>query len=213
VGRPTVPETLAEPGWPHAAKPVSALYSGSPPLRPLDEDWHDGSMESSRFTAGMQVPSRARPGALSAVVLAGLRGGAVDFVYACCVGLIHGRSVMRVWQGVASGWLGKRAADGGLATMALGIVTHFVIATTMAVTYALVAARVKLLYRRPVPCGIVYGLVLYAVMYLVVLSLRFPSAFPRWDGVQSVTDIASHVGVGLVIAVVLSRWARRAPNR
>jgi hypothetical protein len=162
-------------------------------------------MESSRITDGMQVPSRARPRALSAVVLAGLGGGAVDFVYACCVGLIHGRRVMQVWQGVASGWLGKAAADGGIPAMALGIVTHFGIATAMAATYALVAARVTLLYRRPVPCGIAYGLVLYAAMYLVVLSLRFPAAFPRWDGVQSVTDIASHIGVGLVIAVVLSR--------
>jgi hypothetical protein len=42
--------------------------------------------------------------------------------------------------------------------------------------------------------------------------LRFPSAFPRWDGIQSVTDIASHVGVALVIAVVLSRRAARGPR-
>lgn len=160
--------------------------------------------------ASKQVSSRARSGARSAVVLAGLGGGAVDFVYACCVGLIHGRSVMGVWRGVASGWLGKAAADGGVATMALGIATHFGIATAMAAAYALVAARAPLLYRRPVPCGIGYGLVLYAVMYGVVLPLRFPSAFPRWDGVQSATDIASHIGVGLVIAVVLSRRSRQA---
>jgi hypothetical protein len=155
-----------------------------------------------------QTSSRSRPGAVPAVVLAGLGGGAVDFVYACCVGLIHGRSIMRVWQGVASGWLGKAAADGGLATMALGMATHFGIAICMAAVYARVAARVPLLHRRPLPCGIAYGLVLYAVMYRIVLPLRFPAVFPRWDGVQSVTDIASHIGVGLVIAVLLARRAR-----
>jgi hypothetical protein len=155
-----------------------------------------------------QMPSRSRPGPLS-VVLAGLGGGMVDLVYASCVGLILGRSVMRVWQGVASGWLGKAAADGGLATMALGIATHFGIAICMAAVYALVAARVPLLYRRPVPCGIGYGLVLYVVMYRIVLPLRFPAVFPRWDGVQSVTDIASHVGVGTVIAILLARRAAR----
>jgi len=153
--------------------------------------------------------SPSRPSAASAVVLAGLGGGAVDFVYACVVGLVHGRTVMRVWQGVASGWLGKAAGDGGLATMALGIATHFGIAICMAAAYALVAARVAVLLRRPVPSGVAYGLVLYAAMYRIVLPLRFPSAFPRWDGVQSVTDIASHVGVGLAIAVVLSRRAAR----
>jgi hypothetical protein len=156
-----------------------------------------------------QTSSRSRPSTLLAVVVAGLGGGAVDFIYACCVGLIHGRSVMRVWQGVASGWLGKAATDGGLATMALGIATHFGIAICMAAVYALVAARVPLLYRRPVPCGIGHGLVLYAVMYWIVLPLRFPAVFPRWDGVQSITDIASHVGVGTVIAVLLARRAAR----
>lgn len=152
-----------------------------------------------------QASSPARPSAISAVVLAGLAGGAVDFVYACVVGMVHGRPVARVWQGVASGWLGKAAAEGGVGATALGIVTHFGIATCMAAAYALAAARVKLLGRRPVPCGVAYGLVLYAVMYLVVLPLRFPAAFPRWDGIQSVTDIASHIGVGLAIALVLSR--------
>lgn len=161
------------------------------------------------MTIAAQTPSRSRPSALSAILLAGLGGGSVDLVYASCVGLIHGRTIMRVWQGVASGWLGKAAADGGLATMALGIVTHFGIAICMAASYALVAARVQLLYRRPVPCGVVYGLLLYVVMYRAVLPLRFPAVFPRWDGVQSVTDIALHVGVGLVIAILLSRRAAR----
>ena len=156
-----------------------------------------------------QTPFRSRPSAVSAVLLAGLGGGSVDLVYASCVGLIHGRTIMRVWQGVASGWLGKAAADGGVASMALGIATHFGIAICMAAAYALVAARVKLLYQRPVLCGVGYGLVLYLIMYRVVLPLRFPAVFPRWDGIQSVTDIALHIAVALVIAILLSRWTTR----
>ena len=160
-----------------------------------------------------QIPFRSRPSALSAIALAGLGGGSVDLVYASCVGLIHGRTIMRVWQGVASGWLGKAAADGGVATMALGIATHFGIAICMAAVYALVATRVKLLYRRPVLSGVGYGLVLYLVMYRIVLPLRFPAVFPRWDGIQSVTDIALHIAVALVIAILLSRWAARRADQ
>jgi hypothetical protein len=48
---------------------------------------------------------------------------------------------------------------------------------SMAATYALAAARVKLLYQRPVLCGVGYGLLLYVVMYRVVLPLRFPAVF------------------------------------
>jgi len=152
-------------------------------------------------------------GAIVPVVTAGLVGGAVDGLYASAMGLAHGRPVAKVWQGVASGWLGKAAGEGGLATVALGLATHFAIATCMAAAYAAVASRFTLLYRRPLACGALYGLVLYAVMYRVVLPLRFPAIFPRWDGWVSVADIASHVGVGLAIAFVLSRAlapARRA---
>jgi uncharacterized membrane protein YagU involved in acid resistance len=125
--------------------------------------------------------------------------------------MIHGRSVVRVWQGVAAGWLGKAAVEGGLAAMALGVVTHVGIAICMAAAYAFAATRVTLLYRRPARCGVIYGLLLYAIMYGVVLPIRYPTAFPRWDGIQSVTDIASHVGVGLGIAIVLSRRAAVRP--
>lgn len=157
--------------------------------------------------------SPAGQGSIRAVVLAGLAGGGVDFVYACAVALVHGRSLLRPWQGVASGWIGKAAGEGGLATAALGVVTHFAIATCMAAAFALVASRLRQLYARPLAAGAVYGLVLYGVMYGLVLPLRFPARFPRWDGVQSLTDIAAHVGVGLAIAAVLSRSARAPLNR
>jgi hypothetical protein len=148
--------------------------------------------------------------AARAVVVAGLAGGAVDGVYASLVGLMHGRSVVRVWQGVAGGWLGKSAADGGDASAVLGLATHFGIAICMAAAFALVASRVQALYRRPLLAGAAYGLVLYGIMYRIVLPLRWPVIFPRWDGVQSLTDIASHMGVGLAIAWMLARAARRS---
>lgn len=157
------------------------------------------------------APASSLRGAIAPIVAAGLAGAAVDGLYASAVGVIHGRTVMRVWQGVASGWLGKAAGDGGLATMALGLATHVAIATCMATAYAAVASRVTLLYRRPLACGALYGLVLYAVMYRLVLPLRWPTRFPRWDGWLSMADIASHVGVGLAIALVLSRAL--APTR
>jgi hypothetical protein len=39
----------------------------------------------------------------------------------------------------------------------------------------------------------------------VVLPLRWPGIFPRWDGLFSATDIATHVGVALAIAAVARR--------
>lgn len=156
------------------------------------------------------APARPTPirDAVAPIVMAGLAGGAVDGLYASIAGVVRGRSVMRVWQGVAGGWLGKSAADGGLATVALGLATHFAIAICMAAAFAGIAGRAPVLYRHRLAAGALYGVGLYLVMYRLVLPLRWPAIFPRWDGWVSVADIASHVGVGVAIAVVLSRaWS------
>jgi hypothetical protein len=162
--------------------------------------------------ASVSAPVRRR--FARAILAAGLAGGAIDAVYACVVGLTLGRSVMSVWQGVAGGWLGRDAAvAGGIATALLGLATHFGIAICMAAAFALVAGRVRALYRQPLLAGAAYGLVLYGIMYRIVLPLRWPAVFPRWDGVRSLTDIATHIGVGIAIALVLARAARQPLDR
>ena len=158
-------------------------------------------MTTATASAAPQAPSRSFPARLA---MAGLAGALVDFVYADIVGLIGGRSIMQVWQGVAGAWLGKAARDGGLASMSLGLATHVGIAMCMAAVYALAATRLPILYRRPALMGALYGLPLYGVMYRIVLPARWPAVFPRWDGLHSIADIGSHVGVGLAIALVLS---------
>lgn len=153
--------------------------------------------------------SPSRPAALSAIGLAGLAGGLVDFAYASVMfGLLKDKPVYKVWQGVASGWLGKSAADGGYASAALGVVTHFGIALCMAAAYALAATRMTVLRARPLASGALYGVLLYAVMYGVVLPLRFGRPY-HWNGAASAGDLVSHVGVGLAIAWTLSALSAR----
>lgn len=144
---------------------------------------------------------------ISQILVAGLAGGAVDFVYASVLSEVRGRGIMKVWQSVASGWIGKAAGDGGWATAALGMVTHFGIATVMAATYALAATRLPVLYRRPMLCGFLYGFVLYAVMYGIVLPTRFGRGY-TWNGLISILDICAHIGVAMAAAWVLSRGRR-----
>ena len=139
------------------------------------------------------------------IVFAGAAGGLVDFLYASGLQLSRGRAFEKLWQGVASGWIGKAAGEGGWATAVLGIATHFGIAIVMAAAYALAATRVAILYRRPVLSGVVYGFILYAVMYGIVLPARFGRPPLKWDGLISVMDIAAHIGVAVVLAFVLSR--------
>lgn len=159
--------------------------------------------------AAVATPDRLRPAAVR-IAAAGLAGGAVDLVYATVMGATLGRSFQQVWQGVASGWLGKAAYGQGWASALLGLVTHFGIAGVMAGAYALATARAPVLRRRVVLGGAIYGLGLYGVMNGLVLPLRWPEVFPRWDGVRSAADVLAHVGVGVAIALVLRDRERAA---
>jgi len=148
------------------------------------------------------------------VLAGGLVAGTIDIVYACTFWAIKRQvSPQRILQSVASGLLGKASFDGGMATAALGLLLHFFIATSMAVTYWLAARRWPLLWQRPLPCGVFYGFLLYGIMNYIVLPL---SAFgptskdPLWIGMS----VAVHMFlIGTSIAIITSREiGRRAPE-
>ena len=77
----------------------------------------------------------------------------------------------RVFQSVASGLLGRQAFQGGLATALLGMLLHFFIASTAAGVYVGASRRLAVLVRHAVPCGLAYGVAVFAFMSQVVVPL------------------------------------------
>ena len=140
------------------------------------------------------------------VLTGGLVAGTFDIVYACVFWAIkRGVSPHRILQRVASGWLGEASMTGGWATATLGFVTHYLIATSMAVTYYLVARRWPALWERAVPYGTAYGLLLYGVMNHVVVPLSNAGASsqdPLWIGMSIVVHMLL---IGLPIALFTQR--------
>ena len=114
--------------------------------------------------------------ARSAILIGGAIAGACDIIYAITFWAFRGVPATRVLQSVASGLLGAPAFNGGLATAALGLALHFFIAFSAAAIFYMAARTIPILTQRAFLSGILYGLVIYAVMNLVVLPL---SAFPR----------------------------------
>jgi hypothetical protein len=141
------------------------------------------------------------------VVTGGVVAGTFDIVFACVFWAIkRGVVPQRILQRVASGLLGEGSLTGGWATAALGLVCHYFIAISMAVTYYLVARRWPALWQRPLLYGAAYGLLLYGIMnYVVVpLSAAGPSSKdPLWIGMS----IAVHA---LLIGIPCAVFARRA---
>ena len=136
-------------------------------------------------------------------------GGLLDAIYATVTwGVILGSNPAGVWQSVASGLLGKAAFDGGNATAALGLALHFFIAFVMALVYVAVAARLRLLTRRPWICGALYGVLLFVIMNFVVVPLSAIGWRPM-SATGALRALIPHViFVGPAIALFAARYLR-----
>ena len=146
-----------------------------------------------------------------AIIAATAVAGTLDIADAVIVTWLTGKSPVRMLQGIASGWMGRRAMAGGAGSAAIRVLTHFAIMLVMVAAFVLAAGAVPVLTQRPWLFGPLYGLVLYGVMYFVVLPWRFPG--PRqWDAVSVINQLLAHtllVGLAMALTVraVLGREA------
>jgi hypothetical protein len=152
------------------------------------------------------IPARHSP-PLWPVLVGGLVAGALDITYAWIFWAVKaGVSAERIFQSVAAGLLGKVSFEGGAAAAALGLALHFFIATSMSVAYYLVARRWSLLWRQAVPCGLIYGLLLYAVMNFIVVPLSAAGGGAK-DPLWVAMSVAVHA---LFIGLPIALFTRRA---
>jgi hypothetical protein len=142
------------------------------------------------------------------ILAGGLVAGALDITYACVFWAVKaGVPAQRIFQSVAAGLLGKASFEGGTATAALGLALHFLIATSMSLTYYLVARRWPLLWRQAVPCGLLYGLLLYAIMNFIVVPLSAAGGGGGKDLLWVAMSVAVHA---LFIGLPIALFSRRA---
>lgn len=144
--------------------------------------------------------------AVRAISFTGLIVGAMDIASALVMAILRGATPTRLLQFVASGLLGPRAFEGGLATAALGLALHFVVAFCVVIVFYVASRTLSLLREHPVPSGLAYGLVVFAVMNLVVLPLS--AAKPRHALVPDLIQIAIHMLIiGLPTALLIRRFS------
>jgi O-antigen/teichoic acid export membrane protein len=145
-----------------------------------------------------------------AILLGGLSAGVLDITAACINSGRRGRGPVWVLQSVAGGWLGADTLNGGLKTAALGLVTHFFIATTAAAVYCVASLRLPWLVRRAIIAGALYGVAVYLMMYMVVLPLSaYRFKFFNQPASAIVIGVLIHIFcVGLPIALAARRQAK-----
>ena len=111
------------------------------------------------------------PNAILAVVWAGFACGVLDITAAFVVYGFFGAKPVPLLQGIASGLLGPRAFNGGLATALLGLLCHFVIAFGAATVYFMASRALPFLIQNAVASGALYGMAVYFFMNRIVLRL------------------------------------------
>lgn len=133
------------------------------------------------------------------IALATLVAGTLDILSACIYTIIPGHSPIAMLKILGSAVLGDSAMHGGAGAAIAGLALHFAIMAVMATVFVIAAERMPPLKARWLLAGIAYGLVLWAVMNLIVVPLRFGP--PRFTLHGLVEQFFSHIVlVGIPIA-------------
>lgn len=149
-----------------------------------------------------------RSQALRTIVLAWLIVGVLDITSAFVIAAIKGSGSIRMLQGIASGLLGRRALDGGLATAALGLAIHFFIALVVVLVFYFASRKINFLTEHPLVAGLFYGIAVYLFMYWIVIRLVFPNAHPSLS--RDVTAVIIHMTlIGLPTAFVIGHFSKK----
>lgn len=114
----------------------------------------------------------------------------------------------RLLQGIASHLIGKSAFSGGMRSATLGLALHYLIALCWVTAFAVCAHHVRLLLRKPVLCGVLYGVLIYAVMNFIVVPHTANPSHLAYNPINLLNGILAIVlFMGVLVAVLVRRFA------
>ena len=148
------------------------------------------------------------PNAMLAVLWAGFACGVLDITAAFIVYGFFGAKPVPLLQGIASGLLGPKAFQGGLATALLGLLCHFVIAYGAATVFFAASRAIPFFIQNAVISGALYGVAAYFFMNRIVLPLSAAAKRPFSLKLMIIGVIIHIFCVGLPISLSLRRFSR-----
>jgi len=154
-------------------------------------------------------PSTHRLTGARVIFWAGLIAGTLDLTGACVVAWLRtGATPVRIFQSVASGLLGPASFTGGVKTAVLGVVLHFIIATTWASAYYLASRRLSFLIDQTIIAGVIYGVLVWLFMNFVVLPLSAVTKRPVPLSSRIIGMLIIVFCIGLPIAFIVRRFSK-----
>ena len=129
----------------------------------------------------------------------------LDGLSATVVSALFGGTPIRLFQGIASGLLGRSAFQGGAGTAVLGVLLHFTVALGAATVYYVASRRLPVLIEHALICGIAYGAAVHLFMTFVVIPLSAIGSRPMVLRSFLAFLLVSIVVVGPSIALTIRR--------
>ncbi len=148
-----------------------------------------------------------------AILWAGLICGTLDGLSATLVSLFLGTAPIRVFQGIASGLLGRSAFQGGFNTAVMGVALHFVVALGAAAVYYSASRWLPILLLRPLVFGVAFGVVVHLFMSFVVIPLSRIGMRPFVLRSFVIFLLVSMIVIGPSISLPLRHFSRSMPAR
>jgi len=143
-----------------------------------------------------------------AVLWAGFACGVLDITAAFIVYGFFGAKPVPLLQGIASGLLGPKAFQGGLATALLGLLCHFVIAYGAATVFFVASRTIPFLIQNAVASGVLYGVAVYFFMNRIVVPLSAAAKRPFSLKLMIIGVIIHIFCVGFPISLSVRRFSR-----
>jgi uncharacterized membrane protein YagU involved in acid resistance len=163
-------------------------------------------VEQSAVPVSMATNSGKRSVAAGyAILWGGLVAGVLDAVDGVIAFGTQGLNPIQVLQYIASGALGKSAFQGGMATAALGAVSHFLIAWVAAAVFVFASRRIPALKAQAVAFGLLYGVAVYFFMNYLVLPLSAVAPSPFHIGLF----LNGVIGHALLVGLPIALYSRR----
>ncbi|MFT3948529.1 MAG: hypothetical protein QM763_16315 [Agriterribacter sp.] len=120
-------------------------------------------------------------------------------------------SALKIFQGIASGILGKQAFNGGVGIGLLGLLLHYCIALCWVIFYFLLFPRLSFLQRNKIASGLLYGLFVWLVMNIVVLPVTFNR--PANLAINNILTgtIILMLAIGLPVSIAADYYFKKHP--
>lgn len=141
--------------------------------------------------------TNSRSTTLVAILYGGFVAGTIDIGAAS---LINGISPLVILRAIASGLLGKTAFQGGLPVSMLGLGLQWVMSLLIAAIFVFAARQLTWLNRRWVSAGMLYGVVVFAVMEYIVVPLSAAWPKPHFTTQSFIENLLAMLLFGLIVA-------------